>query len=109
MMFSTYILPSGSLGLLATFFAPELVPVAVAAGMIGDSRRTSTCSRNTGKTGTDRSSTSSSQQRRGGGALYFFISDRVLQMIEGYDRFSEFFKYLIGLGPEVSSSQGKAP
>jgi hypothetical protein len=27
------------------------------------------------------------------GALYYFISDRVLQMMEGYDRFSEFFKY----------------
>lgn len=39
------------------------------------------------------------------GALYYFISDRVLEMMEGYDRFSEYFQYQIGLGPEVSSSQ----
>jgi uncharacterized membrane protein YsdA (DUF1294 family) len=37
------------------------------------------------------------------GVLYYFISDRVLRMMAGYDRFSEYFQHLIGLGPEVSS------
>ncbi|MFB6242116.1 MAG: metal-dependent hydrolase [Candidatus Nanosalina sp.] len=35
MMFSTHILAGGTLGLIATFFAPQLVPLAVLGGMIG--------------------------------------------------------------------------